>query len=135
MSAVNNTLREIILRERPLTVTNNGSSLFSSTSPRSFLHRRAPRRSARAFSPFCCPLCVAYIPDPSTPFTPQFCEAFTFPMHFSATLYVHVLEVRKRSWSIPAFESMDVPEKKNQAVVMRITLRLNGYACLSRNVS
>lgn len=130
MSAVNNTLREIILRERPLTVTNNGSlSLFSSLLPALLLslHTLCPR-----LHPFVAP-CVAYTPpNPPSPFTPRFCESFTFPMHFSTTLHVHALEMRKRSWSIPALESMDVPEKKNQAVVIGTVSRLNWYGHLLR---
>lgn len=130
MSAVNNTLREIILRERPLTVTNNGSlflSLSSSLLP-SFLlslHTLCPR-----LHPFVAP-CMAYSPYPVSIHT-RFCESFTFPMHFSATLHVHELEMRKRSWSIPAFESMNVPEKKNQAVVIGTITRLNWYDHLLR---
>lgn len=128
MSAVNNTLREIILRERPLTVTNNGSlSLFLSPSFSSPL----PAYSLPAPSPLCCPLCGIH-PLPLLHSHPGFCESFTFPMHFSATLHVHALEMRKRSWSIPALESMDVPEKKNQAVVIGTVSRLNWYGHLLR---
>lgn len=123
MSAVNNTLREIILRERPLTVTNNDplSLPFSSLSC---------IFSARAFTPLL-PLVRRTPPIPS-PFTPLFCEPFTFPMHFSATLHVHALEMRKRSWSVPALESMNVPEKKNQAIVIGTVLCLNWYSYLLR---
>lgn len=64
MSAVNNTLREIILRERPLTVTNNGSlSLFLSSSCSSPI----PAYSLPAPSPLCCPLCGI----PPLPLTPH----------------------------------------------------------------
>lgn len=131
MSAVNNTLREIILRERPLTVTNNGSlSLFLSpffSSPLSAYSLPAP-------SPLCCPLCGHTPPIPS-PFTPPFCESFTFPMHFSTTLHVHALEMRKRSWSIPVLESMDVPEKKNQAVVIGIVASFKLIRSSIENIS
>lgn len=125
MSAVNNTLREIILRERPLTVTNNGRlSLFLSFSFSSL----SCIFSARAFTPLL-PLVWRTPPIPS-PFTPLFREPFTFPMHFSATLHVHALEMRKRSWSVPALESMNVPEKKNQAIVVGTILCLNWYSYL-----
>lgn len=66
MSAVNNTLREIILRERPLTVTNNGSlflsfSLFLSVSLLLSLSFSSSRLlPARTFSPLLPLVCGVY---------------------------------------------------------------------------
>lgn len=64
MSAVNNTLREIILRERPLTVTNNGSLSLSF-----FLLFCFPCILSAAPSPLCCLLCGVH-PYPFSIHTP-----------------------------------------------------------------
>jgi len=84
MSAVNNTLREIILRERPLTVTNNGSSLSLSLS----LSFSLPSFRSALFRPRLLPLLlplvyVACTPDPfAAPFTPRLLRSVYIPHAF-----------------------------------------------------
>lgn len=123
MSAVNNTLWEIILRERPLTVTNNGSLflslvlsflLFSSLTPCLYL------------LPFVAPcVCGVCTPYPFSTRTPVLRGVYIPHAFFHDPLRVRALEVRKRSWSIPALESMQAPGKKNQAAVVTGALRFN----------
>lgn len=91
MSAVNNTLWEIILRERPLTVTNNGSLSLPRSLVLSFL---LLAYSLPVPSPLCCPLCVAYTLYPFSIRTPVLRGVYIPHAFFRDPLRVHALEVR-----------------------------------------
>lgn len=133
MSAVNNTLREIILRERPLTVTNNGSlslsllpTYFSSCSLSLSL---SPCLRLHPFVALCMwcihSLSPLHSHSSSTKRLHSPC-IFSLPSMCTHSKCVNAAGQFQHS------NQWMAPEKKNQAVVIRTILHLNWYVRLSR---